>query len=449
MLIFKAKMGILSAILILSAGILSIILLTSVFKFNTFLSLLLVCLAMALLTLPADSIVPVLKKGFGSTLESIGLIIILGTIIGIILDQSGAALSIARFFLSLSGEKRASSAMAVTGFVTGLPIFCDSGFIVLSGICRSLSRSSKTVITIMAPVLAISLYSVHCLVPPHPGATAATGIIGAPIGIVILTGTLVAIPATVITYFFILFRSRKLSFNSNSDTQENLNFDKTPRTSLAFLPILVPLALITLKSVFFMLSQTPDQSLLKTMIGFAGDPVIALLTGCFVAFPLLKNFTINQWNKLLDTAIEKAGPILIVTAAGGTFGAVIKESGMVTNIGQQVAGLGLGLFIPYIIAVLLKTSQGSSTIAIITAASISGPLLGNLGLDTEMGKVLVILAMGAGSMMLSHANDSFFWVISKFSGMTSAETLRYYSLPTVILSIASFLMVSLLSVWMI
>jgi GntP family gluconate:H+ symporter len=198
-----------------------------------------------------------------------------------------------------------------------------------------------------------------------------------------------------------------------------------------------------------MLSQTPDQSLLKTMIGFAGDPVIALLTGCFVAFPLLKNFTINQWNKLLDTAIEKAGPILIVTAAGGTFGAVIKESGMVTNIGQQVAGLGLGLFIPYIIAVLLKTSQGSSTIAIITAASISGPLLGNLGLDTEMGKVLVILAMGAGSMMLSHANDSFFWVISKFSGMTSAETLRYYSLPTVILSIASFLMVSLLSVWMI
>jgi GntP family gluconate:H+ symporter len=185
------------------------------------------------------------------------------------------------------------------------------------------------------------------------------------------------------------------------------------------------------------------------MIGFAGDPVIALLTGCFVAFPLLKNFTINQWNKLLDTAIEKAGPILIVTAAGGTFGAVIKESGMVTNIGQQVAGLGLGLFIPYIIAVLLKTSQGSSTIAIITAASISGPLLGNLGLDTEMGKVLVILAMGAGSMMLSHANDSFFWVISKFSGMTSAETLRYYSLPTVILSIASFLMVSLLSVWMI
>lgn len=442
-------MGILSALLILSAGILAIILLTSVFKFNTFLSLLLVSLAMAMLTLPSDSIVPVLKKGFGGTLESIGLIIILGTIIGIILDQSGAALSIARFFLSLSGEKRASSAMAVTGFFTGLPIFCDSGFIVLSGICRSLSQSSKTAITIMAPVLAISLYSVHCLVPPHPGATAATGIIGAPMGIVILTGTLIAVPATLVTYFFIRWRARNQSFETNPEVTETSSTETFPPTTMAFLPILVPLALITFKSVFIMLSPTPDPSLLKTIIGFAGDPVIALLIGCIVAFPLLKNFKINQWNKLLDTAIEKAGPILIVTAAGGTFGAVIKESGMVTSIGQQVAGLGLGLLIPYLIAVILKTSQGSSTIAIITAASICGPLLGSLGLDSESGKVLAILAMGAGSMMLSHANDSFFWVISKFSGMSPSETLRFYSLPTVILSVVSFLTISLVSIWMI
>jgi GntP family gluconate:H+ symporter len=147
----------------------------------------------------------------------------------------------------------------------------------------------------------------------------------------------------------------------------------------------------------------------------------------------------------MDTAIEKAGPILIVTAAGGTFGAVIKESGIVTNLGQQVAALGLGLFIPYIIAVILKTSQGSSTIAIITAASIVAPLLDSLGLSGEWGKTLAILAMGAGSMMISHANDSFFWVISKFSGMTSDETLRYYSVPTVALSLVSFAVIGLIS----
>jgi len=189
----------------------------------------------------------------------------------------------------------------------------------------------------------------------------------------------------------------------------------------------------------------PENSFLKLVIGFVGDPVIALLAGCITAIPLLRNFTIGQWNKLLDTAIEKAGPILIVTAAGGTFGAVIKESGIVNSLGQQVAALGLGLFIPYIIAVILKTSQGSSTIAIITAASIVAPLLDSLGLSGDWGKTLAILAMGAGSMMLSHANDSFFWVISKFSGMSSSETMRYYSVPTVILSLVSFAVIGLLS----
>ena len=442
-------MGLIPEILILAGGVLAIILLTSVFKFNTFLSLLLVSLALALSTLPPDSIVPTLKKGFGGTLESIGLIIILGTIIGIVLDQSGAAHSIARFFLNLTGKKKAPEAMAITGFMAGLPIFCDSGFIVLSGICRSLARSSKTAITVMAPVLAVSLYGVHCLVPPHPGATAATGIIGAPIGNVILLGTLVAIPGIIATFYFIRFRSRKVSFIASANDTDDQTAISTPAASLAFLPILVPLALITLKSIFFMVSDLPENSPLKVAIGFVGDPVTALLIGCFVSFPLLRNFTIGQWNKLLDTAIEKAGPILIVTAAGGTFGAIIKESGIVNNLGEQVAALGLGLFIPYIIAVLLKTSQGSSTIAIITAASIVAPLLDSLGLSGEWGKTMAILAMGAGSMTLSHANDSYFWVISKFSGMTPDETLRYYSVPTIVLSLVSFAVVALLSLFLI
>jgi GntP family gluconate:H+ symporter len=438
-------MDIVFAGLILLGGILSIILLTSVFKFNTFLSLLLVSLLMALMTLPTASIVPVLKKGFGGTLELIGLIIILGTIIGIVLDQSGGALSIARFFLKRTGDKKAPSAMAITGFITGLPIFCDSGFIVLSGICKSLAQSSKTAITVMAPVLAISLYAVHCLVPPHPGATAATSIIGAPIGTVILLGTLVAIPGIVVSYWFIRFRSQNIIVVTETAEVTEKPSQILPAALSAFLPILIPLALITLKSVFFMVSGLPENSFLKLVIGFVGDPVIALLAGCITAIPLLRNFTIGQWNKLLDTAIEKAGPILIVTAAGGTFGAVIKESGIVNSLGQQVAALGLGLFIPYIIAVILKTSQGSSTIAIITAASIVAPLLDSLGLSGDWGKTLAILAMGAGSMMLSHANDSFFWVISKFSGMSSSETMRYYSVPTVILSLVSFAVIGLLS----
>jgi GntP family gluconate:H+ symporter len=262
-------------------------------------------------------------------------------------------------------------------------------------------------------------------------------------------GTLVAIPGIIATFYFIRFRSRKVSFTASANDTDDQTAISTPAASLAFLPILVPLALITLKSIFFMVSDLPENSLLKVAIGFVGDPVMALLIGCFVSFPLLRNFTIGQWNKLLDTAIEKAGPILIVTAAGGTFGAVIKESGIVNNLGEQVAALGLGLLIPYLIAVLLKTSQGSSTIAIMTAASIVAPLLGSLGLADDWGQTLAVLAMGAGSMMLSHANDSYFWVISKFSGMTPDETLRYYSVPTIILSLVSFGCVALLSLFVI
>jgi gluconate:H+ symporter, GntP family len=439
-------MDLILSITILVAGILSIIIFTSVFKFNTFLSLIIISLLFAILALPAESIVPVLKNGFGDTLGSVGLIIILGTIIGIILDQSRAAMSIAHFFLKSTGKKRTPSAMAITGFITGIPIFCDSGFIVLSGVCRSLARRSKTAITIMAPVLAISMYGVHCLVPPHPGATAATGIMGASIGNVMLLGILIAIPGIVAAYVFIRLRPQRKLGDSVKEENESQDSFLNPSSILSFLPILVPLFLITVKSIFFITFDIADNSITKNIIAFLGDPVIALLFGCIAGIPLLRDFKVNQWNKLLGTAIEKAGPILIVTAAGGTFGAVIKESGIVDDLGQYVASLGLGIFIPYFIAVLLKTSQGSSTIAVITAASICFPLIGDIGLSSEWGKTLAVLAMGAGSIMLSHANDSFFWVVSKFSGMTPSQTFRYYSIPTVILSVTSIIIISFLSI---
>ena len=202
-----------------------------------------------------------------------------------------------------------------------------------------------------------------------------------------------------------------------------------------------------MKSIFPFFTDPAVIPKLGQSIDFIGDPVIALLIGCIASVPLLLHFKAKQWTNLFELAIEKAGPILIITAAGGTFGAIIKESGIISNLGQHIANTGVSLFIPYAIAVLLKTSQGSSTIAIITTASISAPLLDNLGLSGEWGKTLVVLSMGAGSMMMSHANDSFFWVVSKFSGMTTSETLKFYSVPTIILSITCFLMVLILSLF--
>jgi len=180
----------------------------------------------------------------------------------------------------------------------------------------------------------------------------------------------------------------------------------------------------------------------------AGDPVIALLAGMFLSFTILPLFKKEIINNMLSKAIEKAGPIIIVTAGGGIFGAVIKATGTGEEAGAILSHTGMGLLIPFLLTFILKTAQGSSTVAIITAASIMGPMIGNMGLEGESGKILVMLAMGAGSMMVSHANDSYFWVITNFSGINADDTLKVYSTATVVMGLTAFAIVVMLSLFM-
>ena len=175
-------MSILLKSILVLVSILGIIVLTSKFKLKAFIALFLVSLFLAFSTLPPETVIATIKEGFGSTMASIGFLIILGAIIGITLDKTGGTLSIARFILSKTGDKRSTQAMGITGFITGLPIFCDSGFIILSGLAKSFSARSKVAMPFMATVLATSLYSVHCLIPPHPGALAAAGVLKVNVG---------------------------------------------------------------------------------------------------------------------------------------------------------------------------------------------------------------------------------------------------------------------------
>jgi GntP family gluconate:H+ symporter len=427
-------------------GILLIIALTSWLKINSFLSLFLVSLLLALVVLPFPDIVPALKKGFGDTMGSIGLIIIFGAVIGVTLDKTGATLSIAEFILRITGKGNASRAIAITGFITGLPIFCDSGFIVLSGINNSLTIKSNTNKVFMATALACALYSVHCLIPPHPGATAAAGIIGANIGNLVLIGILVAIPASVAGYVWARWMTRKLKPDetvSHQETADEIRILPSPGKSI--LPVLIPLVLITGRSLSGFIVGS-DQPAVAKLITFCGDPVIALFIGMVLAYVILTDLSRKTMNDLLSAAIEKAGPIIIITAAGGIFGAIIKATGTGEQAGVFLSQTRLGLLIPFLLAFILKTAQGSSTVAIITAASIIGPMLQSLGFEGESGKMLVMLAMGAGSMMVSHANDSYFWVITNFSGIQANDTLKVYSTSTIIMGITSFLIVLILSV---
>jgi len=444
-------MNILITSVLVGISIVAIVFLTSKLKLKAFIALFIVSLFLAFTTLPAGTVVSTIKEGFGNTMASIGFLIILGAIIGITLDKTGGTLSIARYILSKTGEKRSGPALAITGFITGLPIFCDSGFIILSGLAKSFSSKSKLAMPFMATVLATSLYSVHCLIPPHPGALAAAGVLKVNIGYLIVIGTLFAIPGAMAAYFWSKWMTKGKNYPPANEVEAKVEegetriIPKLPSALLSFLPIVVPLLLITCRSLINLVDKG-GQSIITKIFYFPGEPIFALSIGVVLALLLIKDKTIESMNSVFSEAIEKAGPILIVTAAGGMFGMVIKATGTGDAMGRLLAGTSIGLLVPFLIAVVMKTAQGSSTVAIITTASFVSPMLTMLGLDSEWGKLLVMLSMGAGSMIVSHANDSYFWVISNFSEIEPDTTLKVYSSSTIVMGLVVFACVWLTSI---
>ncbi len=435
-----------STLVILS--IVLIILLTSKWKLNAFISLFLVSLFLAITVMPGKDVITIMKDGFGSTMASTGFLIILGAIIAILLDKTGAAVTMARYLLSKTGERNAAAALGITGFIAGMSIFCDTGFIILSGLARSFSTKTKTPMPFIAAVLGCSLYSVHCLIPTHPGALAASGILNVNIGNLVIMGILFAIPGFFVSYFWVKRMTKGKNYSPAPESDILLQKDdrKYPPVLLSFLPVIVPLFLIATGSLLNIMKAGSVNYVGKIFV-FAGQPVIALMIGAALALLLLRNKKMGTINAVFETAIEKAGPILIVTAAGGMFGMIIKETGIGSTAGIALSKTGLGLVVPFGIAFILKTAQGSSTVAIITAASIVMPMLPSLGLDSESGKLFTMLAMGAGSMMVSHANDSYFWVITKFSDIHANVTLRVFSTATAIMGITVFICVLVASLF--
>ena len=432
------------------AGLVLIIISTSVFKYNAFLSIYVISLLIALLTLPMQEVVPTILNGFGNTMKSIGLIIIFGIILGLILDKTHATKSIAQTILKLTGKKNVGMAIHTTGFITGIPIFCDSGFIVLQGINKSLIEWTGKPMIFMASVLAAGLYAVHCLIPPHPGATAAAGIMSANIGHLILLGLPVAAISALSGFLWVRIITRKdfpklpNSYPTDKIIPPTVDL---PSPFRSFLPIIIPLFLLSGRSVILLFAPN-DQSILLKIISFAGEPIIALIIGILLALSLYKKVNSKDLNDLFDHAIEKAGAILAIIGAGGIFGAVIKATGIGEVAGIYLASTGLGLSVPFLIAAFLKTAQGSSTVSIMTTASIIAPMLIPLHLNDENGIIFATLAMGAGSMVLSHSNDAYFWVVTRFSDLEIKETLRVWTTTTAVMGISAFGAIWILSAFL-
>ena len=430
-------------LVVLLVGISLIVVLTAKLRLHPFFALMIASFVVGLgVQLPVIDVVNTMKEGFGSILRSLGFIILLGTALGVILERNGSTGMMANYILAKIGKRYPALAMSVTGFMVGLPIFCDSGFIVLSGLNSTLAKRTGTPLVIMAVSMATGLYSVHCLIPPHPGAAAAAGIIGVSYGKLIALGILVAIPAMLAAYFYTGYAGKKVAFTTTSEKpDENINDTiVSPSVFNSFLPVILPIILIATKSIL-----PADLSVAGKVFGVLGDPVIALSVGVLLALVSSKpgkNKKINVW---LQESAEKAGGILVIIGGGGAFGAVLAATKIGQHMGEVLPLAGMGILFPFLLTFVLKTAQGSSTVAIITAASIVQPLLPALGVITPDQKLLCVLSMGAGSMMISHANDAYFWVIAKFEKIEMRAMLKVYSVATVIMGLVSLLMVYLLS----
>ncbi|MBO9619175.1 MAG: GntP family permease [Niabella sp.] len=436
----------LTIVFALLAGIGLIILLSARFKMHPFFSLFIACFVTGWIGgLDATAILTTMKEGFGKIMSSLGFIITLGTMLGLVLEANGATTAMANAIIKWAGSKRTVLAMSLTGFIVGLPIFCDSGYVVLSGLNQSMIRKTKIPVAVMSTAMATGLYAVHCFIPPHPGVTAATGTLNADFGRVILYGLLIAIPAMLAGYYWAVWQGRKFSAIAVDDpfVEPARDNEKLPGSFLSFLPVLIPIVLIALRAVTITIVSVKNgmiESLLLT-----GDPVIALAIGVVLALCIPKKWERNEWSKLAHHGLEKAGGILMIIGAGGAFGAVIS----VLKIQDHLAGIeGLdawGLFFPFLVAMILKTAQGSSTVAVLTAASIVVPFLPVLHLDDTNGRVIAVLAMGAGSMAVSHVNDAYFWVIANFSDQELKPVLRVYSMATICMAVVAIIAVYLLS----
>lgn len=445
-----------SLILILLGVIAFIVLATTKFKLHPFLALIVAAfLAAFSYGLPADSIAKTIASGFGGILGYIGLVIVLGTIIGVILEKSGAAITMADTVIKVLGDRFPTLTMSIIGYIVSVPVFCDSGFVILNSLKESLANRMKTSSVAMSVALATGLYATHTFVPPTPGPIAAAGNLGleSNLGLVIGVGIFVAATAAIAGMLW-ANRFKDVEPDADEHAEEikqdwkelKASYGELPTASQAFAPIFVPILLICFGSIAKFPSLPLGDGALFDVLVFLGQPLTALLIGLFLSVRLLKSDNkIEEFGQRISQGITAAAPILLITGAGGAFGAVLKATPLGEYLGTTLSALGVGIFMPFIVAAALKSAQGSSTVALVTTSALVAPMLAQLGLDSEMGRVLTVMAIGAGAMTVSHANDSFFWVVSQFSRMSVGLAYRAQTMATLVQGVTAMTLVYILS----
>ncbi len=469
-----------SPVLAMAIGIVVMLLLIIFTRMHAFPALIISAILIAILAMPVGKVIDTVTTGFGNTMKSIGIVIGFGCIMGIFLEKSGAAKRMALTILKLVGVKNCDVVLGLTGFVVSIPVFCDSGFVILSSLAKEFSRLTKKSMVWLGGILGMGLYITHFMVPPTPGPLAVVSAFndhghGLDLGMYIIYGLLISIPLFIAAVFLFRYygkkypdlvvrdeeidrskytpaqlavldriaqKSREGKELENKDFEDLLSAEKLPSAFMSFFTLLCPIVLIFANTI---VDQIPalDGTTFKGIVQLIGNPVMALFISlCIGAFFLCREFDRKTCVKLMGEACKDAGPIVFITAAGGALGAVIKTIGAAQIMADWLVATGIpGILVPILIGVIMRFPQGSGTTAMITGSAIVAPMVATLGINPY----LAALALCLTTMCPSYLNDSYFHVVTNFSGMDIKTSLKTWSVSTFIIPAVGSVILILLS----
>lgn len=403
------------------------------------------CIAGVAGGMAVDETISSIASGFGSTLGSIGIVIGLGVMMGRILEVSGAAAQIASSFLRLLGSGKEPLALSLTGYFVSIPIFVDSAFVILFPIVRALSRTSGRSILTLGVALAGGLVVTHTTVPPTPGPLAAAGIFGVDVGAMMAMGMMLAVPCVLAILLYAIWLGRAHSAPAESmidpppASAENVGEGASARPGvlLSWLPIILPIVLIFAKALIELAvplgpAESAEPPTFRAVISFFGSPIVALSVSTVLAtYTLIPRMDKAQTSKILEQGLQSAGIILLVTGAGGALGAVVRQTGAGDALAAHISLLPLSpIMIPFFVATAVRLIQGSGTVACITSASITAPILSAI---PDMNMLIAAQSAVMGALCFSYFNDSLFWVVNRMMGVTDLkEQIMVWSVPTTI-----------------
>ena len=439
-------------VLFILISILVLIFLTIKVKLHPFFALTISAIVFGLLIgQNINDIMDAYASGLGSTISGIGVVIAIGTVMGALLEKSGAAETMAKTILKITGEKHAALGLAITGYFVSIPVFCDSAYVLLSPLAKRMARDPRVSMTTMAVALAMGLHATHMLVPPTPGPLSVAGILGADLGMVILLGMLVSIPVVLVALGAGKILGKKYYYEVDELVQEAEPEEnrKRPGALAAFMPIILPIILMLLRTVASLESAPFGDGIVYNIFYSLGNTSVALLVGLIIAFISYRRVCPHDtkvwtFDGEFGEALKTAGQIVLIVGAGGAFATVLKLSDLETIVTNAFSGVSLGILVPFVIGAIFRTAIGSGTVGMITAASMLLPLVDVLGFNTPIGLVIAMLACASGGFMVFHGNDDFFWVVTSTSNMKPEVAYKVFPIISVLQAFTSLACVFIL-----